>query len=64
MLATLRPANPRRPTAEERAAFWEEARTSLDRLEDRLGPGHRDVLVAKLHARVPMPDGGQLLPAR
>ena len=56
MLATLRPANPRRPTEAERAAFWEQAQASLDRLEDRLPPGQRAVLVEKLHARVPMPD--------
>jgi hypothetical protein len=56
MLATLRPTNPRRPTAAERAAFWEQAQASLDRLEDRLPPGQRAVLVKKLHRRVPMPD--------
>jgi hypothetical protein len=56
MLATLRPANPRRPTAAERAAFWEQAQTSLDRLQDRLPPSQKAVVVAKLHARVPMPD--------
>jgi hypothetical protein len=36
MLATLRPANPRRPTPAERAAFWQDAQASLDRLQDRL----------------------------
>jgi len=35
----------------------DQARESLDRLQDRLEPGQRAVLVAKLHARVPMPDG-------
>jgi hypothetical protein len=57
MLATLRPATPRHPTPAERAAFWEQAQTSLDRLQDRLEPGQRAVVVAKLHARVPMPAG-------
>jgi hypothetical protein len=56
-LATLRPAAPGRPTEAERAAFWEQqAHASFDRLQDRLAPGQRAVLVAKLHARVPMPD--------
>ena len=41
MLATLRPADPRRPTPAERAAFWEQAQASLDRLQDRLTPGQR-----------------------
>jgi hypothetical protein len=61
MLATLRPAAPGHPTAAERAAFWEQAQASLDRLQDRLGPGERAVVVAKLHARVPMPEGGNIV---
>jgi hypothetical protein len=52
MLATLRPANPRRPTPAERAAFWEQAQASLDRLEDRLPPSQRAAVVASLRARV------------
>jgi hypothetical protein len=58
MLATLRPADPRHPTAAERAAFWQDAQAALDRLQGRLKAGERAALVAKLHARVPMPDGG------
>jgi hypothetical protein len=58
MLGTLRPADPRRPTPAETAAFWEQAQAALNRLEDRLEAGQRAVVVARLHARVPMPGGG------
>jgi len=62
MLATLRPADPRRlQRLSEPSSGEKQAQVSLDRFQDRLEPGQRAVLVAKLHARVPMPDGGNIV---